>query len=63
MSALPIPCANPASNPEQDSSSNSTTVLGAVLLTLQELVKMVGIGGDASSRRGSAEIKAAQAEI
>ena len=63
LSALPIPCANPASNPEQDPSSNSTTVLGAVLLTLQELVKMVGIGGDASSRRGSAEIKAAQAEI
>ena len=59
----PYPCAKPAPNPEQESSRNSTTVLGAVLLTLQELVKMVGIGGDASSRRGPAEIEAAQAEI
>ena len=63
MSVLPIPCAKPAPNPEQESSRNTTTVLGAVLLTLQELVTMVGIGGDASSRRGSAEIEAAQAEM
>tara|TARA_B100000787_G_scaffold95904_1_gene70777 strand:- start:609 stop:737 length:129 start_codon:yes stop_codon:yes gene_type:complete len=37
------------------------TVLGAILLTLQELVAMVGIAGDASSRRSSVDIEAALA--